>query len=84
MEARTVNSVTWMHKTQENITARNEHYEMRRLLTCFTMASLSIFWNLRSRTNPAMTSDGTTSRSRKKSDRSRAMSVNEFWRDIYV
>jgi len=43
------------------------------------MASRSIFWNFLNSTRPAITSEGTTSRSRKKSDRSLAMSVKEFW-----
>lgn len=44
-----------------------------------TMSSRSIFWKRRRSTSPAITSDGTTSRSRKKSLSSRAMSANEFW-----
>lgn len=48
------------------------------VFTWVTMDSRSIFWNFRRRTNPATTSEGTTSRSRKKSERSLAMSVKEF------
>lgn len=50
------------------------------LCTCFTTASCSIFWNFRRSTKPAITSEGTTSKSRKKSDKSLAMSAKEFWK----
>lgn len=46
--------------------------------TCSTMAFCSIFWNFLSNTSPTITSDGTTSKSLKKSDNSLAMSAKEF------
>lgn len=46
--------------------------------TCSTMAFRSIFWNFLNSTKPAITSDGTTSKSLKKSERRRAISAKEF------
>ena len=55
-------------------------WEARIRPTWETMDSRSIFWNFLRSTKPATTSEGTTSRSRKKSERSLAISVNEFWK----
>ena len=53
---------------------------LRRIDTCEMICCLAACCLCLSRISPASTSDGTTSRSRKNSERSRAISANELWK----
>ena len=50
-------------------------------LTWWIVRSLKSCWRFLSKTSPTMTSLGTISRSRKNSDKTLAMSVNELWNE---